>query len=117
MQHKSFDDMACPIARSLDKVGEWWSILILREIHKGRQRFDELQSGLGIGSATLCRRLNRLVEVGLLERRVYSHRPLRHEYVLTDAGRDFRPVLQAFLAWGHKHALPHDDAAEAAPSA
>ncbi|MFS2139539.1 winged helix-turn-helix transcriptional regulator [Duganella sp. Dugasp56] len=98
--------MACPIARSLDKVGEWWSILILRECSYGETRFDAFQKNLGISPNMLARRLNDLVDAGLLERRRYSERPPRDEYVLTEAGCDFRPVLLALLAWGNKHFAP-----------
>src|ERR1700712_3577634 len=106
MQHKSFEDMPCPIARSLERVGEWWSILILRDAFRGGTRFDQFQKSLGIAPNMLTRRLNGLVEAGLLERRRYSERPPRHEYVLTERGRDFRPVLWALLAWGNKHFAP-----------
>ncbi len=112
MHRTCFKDMACPIARSLEKVGEWWSILILRDAYRGMTRFDEFQKSLGTSTNTLTRRLNSLVEQGLLERRKYSEKPLRHEYVLTEAGRDFAPVLQAFTAWGRQHAQgpPHSTA-------
>jgi DNA-binding HxlR family transcriptional regulator len=106
MRRKSFGDMQCPIARSLERVGEWWSILILRDAFQGSTRFDQFQESLGIAPNILTRRLNSLVEAGLLERRRYSERPPRHEYVLTDAGRDFRPVLWALLIWGNKHFAP-----------
>jgi DNA-binding HxlR family transcriptional regulator len=109
MYRKSFKDMTCTIARSLDKVGEWWSILILREAYMGNTRFDDFQKSLGIGTNTLTRRLNRLVDEGMLERRLYCDRPPRYEYVLTEAGRDFRHVLDAFDAWGEKHAAPGSD--------
>ena len=69
---QSFGRMACPIARSLERVGEWWSILILRDALHGLTRFDEFQKGLGIAPNMLARRLNALVEAGLLERRRYS---------------------------------------------
>ena len=103
MRRKSFGSMQCPIARSLERVGEWWSILILRDATHGLARFDEFQESLGIAPNILTRRLKALVEAGLLERRRYSERPPRDEYVLTQAGRDFRPVLWALLAWGNKH--------------
>jgi DNA-binding HxlR family transcriptional regulator len=106
MQHKGFDTMPCPIARSLERVGEWWSILILRDAFKGVSRFDQFQKSLGIAPNMLTRRLNTLVESGLLERRLYSEKPPRHEYVLTPRGRDFRPVLWALMAWGNKHFPP-----------
>src|SRR6187549_3884360 len=103
MRRKSFGDMPCPIARGLERVGEWWSILILRDAFYGLTRFDEFQTSLGIAPNMLSRRLNALVEAGLLKRRRYSLRPPRYEYVLTERGRDFRPVMQAMLAWGNRH--------------
>jgi DNA-binding HxlR family transcriptional regulator len=106
MQHKSFGNMQCPIARSLERVGEWWSILILRDAFQGLTQFDQFQKDLGIAPNMLSRRLNALVEAGLLERRRYSERPPRDEYVLTERGRDFRPVLWALLAWGNRHFVP-----------
>jgi DNA-binding HxlR family transcriptional regulator len=106
MQRKSFGDMPCPIARSLERVGEWWSILILRDAFHGLTRFDQFQKSLEIAPNMLTRRLNALVEAGLLERRRYSERPPRDEYLLTERGRDFRPVLWALLAWGNKHFAP-----------
>jgi DNA-binding HxlR family transcriptional regulator len=107
MQHKDLSrNTQCPIARSLDRVGEWWSILILRDAFHGLTRFDQFQKRLGIAPNMLARRLATLVDSGLLERRLYSERPPRHEYVLTERGRDFRPVLWALLAWGNKHFCP-----------
>ena len=79
MQRKSFGDMQCPIARSLERVGEWWSILILRDAFHGLTRFDQFQKSLEIAPNMLTRRLNSLVEAGLLERRPYSERPPRDE--------------------------------------
>jgi DNA-binding HxlR family transcriptional regulator len=106
MQRKSFGQMRCPIARSLERVGEWWNILILRDCFDGRTRFDEFQKSLGISPNMLSRRLNGLTESGLLERRQYSERPPRFEYVLTASGRDFRQVVLALLVWGNKHFAP-----------
>jgi DNA-binding HxlR family transcriptional regulator len=106
MRRKSLGNMQCPIARSLERVGEWWSILILRDAFHGLTRFDQFEESLGIAPNILARRLNSLVEVGLLERRRYSERPPRDEYVLTESGRDFRPVLWALLAWGNRHFAP-----------
>ena len=106
MHRKNLDSMPCPIARSLERVGEWWSILILRDALHGLRRFDEFQKSLGIAPNMLTRRLNALVDAGLLERRRYSERPPRDEYVPTARGRDFRPVLIALLAWGNKHFAP-----------
>jgi len=84
--------MACPIARSLERVGEWWSILIIRDALHGFTRFDQFQKSLNIAPNMLTRRLNALVDTGVLERRLYSDRPPRYEYILTEKGRDFRPV-------------------------
>jgi DNA-binding HxlR family transcriptional regulator len=106
MQHKSFADMQCPIARSLERVGEWWSMLILRDALRGARRFDEFQKSLAIAPNMLTRRLNSLVESGLLERRRYSDRPARYEYVPTECARDFRPVLLMLISWGNKHFAP-----------
>jgi DNA-binding HxlR family transcriptional regulator len=106
VQRKSFGNMKCPIARSLERVGEWWSILILRDAFYGLSRFDEFQESLGVAPGMLARRLNALVSSGLLERRRYSEHPPRDEYVLTERGRDFRPVLLALLAWGNRHFAP-----------
>ncbi|SEH41584.1 winged helix-turn-helix transcriptional regulator [Magnetospirillum fulvum] len=106
MQRKSFDTMQCPIARSLERVGEWWSILILRDCFQGLTRFDEFEKSLGIAPNMLTRRLNNLIEAGLLDRRQYRERPPRFEYVLTDRARDFQPVLVALLVWGNKHFAP-----------
>jgi DNA-binding HxlR family transcriptional regulator len=103
MQRKSFADMSCPIARSLEQVGEWWSILILRDAFAGKTRFDEFQQSLGIAPNMLARRLASLVQAGMLERRPYSTRPPRDEYVLTERGRDFRTVLVALLTFGDRH--------------
>jgi DNA-binding HxlR family transcriptional regulator len=106
MQRKTFGNMQCPIARSLERVGEWWSILILRDAFHGLTRFDQFQKNLDIAPNMLTRRLHALVASGLLERRRYSERPPRYEYVLTERGRDFRPVLWALLSWGNKHFAP-----------
>jgi DNA-binding HxlR family transcriptional regulator len=103
MRRKSFHKMLCPIARSLERVGEWWSMLIMRDALHGMTRFDEFQTSLGIAPNMLTRRLNSLVDAGLLERRRYSERPPRYEYVPTPRGRDFFPVLVALLNFGNKH--------------
>jgi DNA-binding HxlR family transcriptional regulator len=103
MQRTNLESTQCPIARSLERVGEWWSILILRDAFQGISRFDDFQKSLNIAPNMLTRRLRALVEDGLLERRPYSDKPARHEYVLTPCGRDFRPVLLTLMAWGNRH--------------
>ena len=106
MHRKHFGNMQCPVARSLERVGEWWSILILRDAFHGLSRFDEFEKSLDIAPNMLTRRLTALVEAGMLERRRYSEHPPRYEYVLTERGRDFRPVMLALVAYGNKHFAP-----------
>jgi DNA-binding HxlR family transcriptional regulator len=103
MQHVDFSEMDCPIARAWGRVGEWWNILILRDAFHGLTRFDQFQRSLPIAPNMLTKRLNGLVESGWLERRLYSERPPRYEYVLTEKARDFRPVLIAMMEWGNRH--------------
>ncbi|WP_235471377.1 winged helix-turn-helix transcriptional regulator [Herbaspirillum hiltneri] len=84
-------------------VGEWWSILILRDCLRGLTRFDQFQKNLAISPNMLTRRLQTLVDAGLLERRRYCEHPPRHEYILTERGRDFRIVIAAMYDWGSRH--------------
>lgn len=104
MRHKSFEGMDCPTAQTLDQVGEWWSLLVVRDALHGLTRFDEFQRSLGISPNSLTRRLTELCDAGLLVRRRYQERPPRDEYVLTDRGRDLQPVVEAMAAWGRRHA-------------
>lgn len=99
----NFVESPCPIARSLACMGDAWSMLILRDAAFGLTRFDQFRTSLGIAPSILTKRLAVLTEEGLLEKRRYSERPPRDEYVLTDAGRDFLPVLVMIGAWGRKH--------------
>ena len=103
MRRTSFADSECPIALGLEAVGEWWTILILRDVFDGFTRFDDLQRNLGISPSMLARRLTALTDAGLLERRRYSERPPRDEYVLTERGAAFQPVLLALYAWSEGH--------------
>ncbi len=93
----------CPVARSLAAVGDTWSMLLLRDAHSGLTRFDQFRKSLGIVPTMLTKRLKALTDDGLLEKRLYSDRPPREEYVLTEAGRDFLPVLMMLGAWAHRH--------------
>jgi DNA-binding HxlR family transcriptional regulator len=106
MRRKSFEALQCPIARSLERVGEWWSILILRDAFLGATRFDQFQKSLDIAPNILTRRLVALVEAGMFEKHRYSEHPPRDEYRLTERGRDFRSVLWTLLAWGNRHLAP-----------
>ncbi|WP_275272003.1 winged helix-turn-helix transcriptional regulator [Limnobacter sp. P1] len=103
MDSKNISENPCPIARSLAFVGDAWSILILRDAHAGVTRFDHFRKSLGIAPTMLTKRLAVLTEEGLLEKHRYSEHPPREEYLLTEAGRDFLPVLFMIGAWGRKH--------------
>ena len=100
MRRTRFDDSPCPIARTTDLIGDWWTPMVLREAFLGRRRFDDFQQALDLSRGVLAQRLGRLVEEGLLEKRLYVERPPRHEYVLTEKGRAFYPVLAAMWRWG-----------------
>lgn len=106
MQRTRLQDMPCPVARSLERVGEWWSILILRDAFQGLTRFDEFQQSLQLSPTILTRRLKYLVESGILEKRLYHSRPARYEYLLTERGTDFFPVIAALFQWGNQHFAP-----------
>lgn len=93
----------CPVARALLRVGDTWSMMILRDAGFGATRFDQFRASLGIAPNILTRRLAALTEHGLLAKRRYSERPPREEYVLTEKGRDFLPILAAIGAWGRKY--------------
>lgn len=94
--------MNCSVARTLEIVGEWWSMLIIREAFFGIRRFDDMQERLGIARNVLAARLHSLVEDGILERRLYQERPERFEYRLTEKGFDLYPVLVAMMRWGDR---------------
>ena len=102
MLNRTYDGQDCSIARTLEVVGERWTLLILRDTFLGIHRFDDLQRDLGLSRKVLSERLKHLVEEGMLERRAYSERPPRHEYVLTRKGLEFIDVLIAMAAWGDR---------------
>lgn len=103
MDTEKFSNGTCPVARALLRVGDSWSIMILRDAAYGATRFDQFRTSLGIAPNILTRRLASLTENGLLEKRRYSLRPPRDEYVLTEKGRDFLPILAVIGAWGRKY--------------
>jgi len=102
MQRTDFGEMTCSIARTLDVIGEPWSPLVLRNIYIGITRFDQLQQSLGISRKVLTDRLKWLTSKGVLERRQYSARPPRQEYVLTAKGLELFEVLMVMVAWGDR---------------
>jgi DNA-binding HxlR family transcriptional regulator len=106
MERKSFSDMHCSVAQCLEIVGEWWSLLIVRDAFLGVTRFDDFQQRLGISRNVLNQRLAGLMEAGVFVKVPYSEHPPRHDYRLTDRGRDLWPVLTTMRQWGDKHAAP-----------
>lgn len=106
MQRTSFTDVNCSIAQCLEVVGEWWSLLVVRDAFLGVSRFDDFQARLGISRNTLNQRLAHLVEHGVLEKVPYQDHPPRSEYRLTEKGRDLWHVLTAMRQWGDRWAAP-----------
>ena len=97
-------NQTCPIARTLDIVGDRWTLLIVRDLFLGRTRFSQfLASSPGLPTKLLSDRLQKLERQGLIERSVYSQHPLRAEYRLTEEGRSLAPVIQAIVDWGLEH--------------
>lgn len=103
MLKRTYKGQNCSIARSLELVGERWTLLIIRDAFLGLRRFDEFQESLGVARNVLTDRLNRLVAEGILERRAYSERPPRFEYRLTKKGRELAVPLLALMQWGDRH--------------
>jgi DNA-binding HxlR family transcriptional regulator len=103
MLGNAYEDQVCSVANALDVVGERWSLLILREVFMGVRRFDEMQADLGIARNVLQKRLTRLVEQGVLEKRIYQERPTRSEYRLTQKGLDLWPTLVSLMQWGDRY--------------
>ena len=104
MTGRDIRDRRCSLARAAGSVGEFWTLLVLRDLWSfGPRRFDELQAGLSVSTSTLANRLGRLVEHGVVARRPYQQSPERFEYCLTDAGTDLVPALLVLTAWGDKY--------------
>ncbi len=99
----------CPIAASLEVVGERWALLVIRELVLGSTRFTDIVRGTGAPRDRIAARLKVLEEAGVVERRAYQDHPVRHDYALTESGRALVPVLDALLAWGVEHAVAPDD--------
>src|SRR3954469_2943711 len=108
MLGRSYEGQVCSVARTLEVVGERWTLLIVRDAFFGVRRFDDFQRSLGIARNVLQGRLERLVEEGILERVRYQERPERFEYRLSEKGIDLWPVMVSMLTWGDKHAATED---------
>jgi DNA-binding HxlR family transcriptional regulator len=105
MRKVSFADMNCSIAQTLELVGEWWTLLIVRDVFLGVRRFDDFVERLGISRNVLTDRLDKLVDAEILERRPYDVGRGRYDYVLTDRGRALWPVLTSLRQWGDEWLL------------
>jgi DNA-binding HxlR family transcriptional regulator len=106
MLRRTYDGQNCSIARTLEVVGERWTLLIIRDALLGVTRFDGFLARLPIARNVLSDRLNGLVEHGVLARVQYQDRPPRHEYVLTSRGRELTPVILSLMEWGDRHLAP-----------
>jgi DNA-binding HxlR family transcriptional regulator len=103
MRHKSFKANLCPVARSLDTIGEWWSLLIVRDALYGIRRFSDFQKSLGLAKNILSARLKKLVACGIMEQVPASDGSAYQEYSLTQKGRDLFPVVVALRQWGEQY--------------
>ena len=112
VKRKSHEDMRCPIARPLDAIGDWWSLLIVRDAFAGKRRFGEFQKNLGLAKNILAARLRSLLAHGILETVPASDGSAYQDYVLTQKGRDLFPVLVALWQWGETYFF---DAGEPCP--
>ena len=102
-RRKSFGDADCPVARSLDVIGDWWSLLIVRDAFDGVRRFSDFQKGLSVSKGILAARLRELVARGVLEMEPASDGGAYQDYVLTAKGRDLFPLVVALRQWGEDH--------------
>jgi len=98
-----YPGQACSVAKSLEVIGERWSLLIVRDVMNGNRRFSGIQKSLGVARNVLSARLQRLIDEDILERRAYQESPPRHEYFLTEKGLDLWPALMALMHWGDRH--------------
>jgi len=103
MSKQTFADISCSIARAVDVIGQRWTPLIVRDLFAGMTKFEDIRRDLGIASNILAARLDGLERNGVVDRRQYQRAPVRHEYVLTDKGRDLYPVIASLLAFGDKY--------------
>ncbi|GAA3655703.1 helix-turn-helix domain-containing protein [Nonomuraea antimicrobica] len=106
MLPRTYPDINCSIARTLEVVGERWTLLVVRNALAGMTRFEKFQQSLGMAPNVLADRLSRLTDAGVLSQRQYSDRPARFEYVPTAKGRNLWPVLAAMVAWGDRYYAP-----------
>ena len=108
MLPRTYDNQVCSVARTLEVIGDRWTMLVVRDAFHGIRRFEEFQERLGIARNVLSSRLTRLVDEGVLEKRLYQDRPPRFEYRLTPKGVDLFPVMVSLMKWGDRHAPSPD---------
>jgi DNA-binding HxlR family transcriptional regulator len=106
MLGRTYEGQNCSVAKTLELVGERWTVLILREVYFGRRRFDEMAENLGIARNVLTARLQRLQDEGVLDKVAYQQRPARYEYRLTEKGLDLWPVLVTLMHFGDRYYAP-----------
>ena len=106
MQRKSLATASCPVARSLDVIGDWWSLLIVRDALRGARRFSEFERSLGVAKNILTTRLRKLVAAGILTTAPADNGSAYKEYLLTSKGKALRPVIRSLWAWGANHQFP-----------
>jgi DNA-binding HxlR family transcriptional regulator len=109
VKRTSHEATSCPIARSLDAIGDWWSLLIVRDAFRGKRRFGEFQKSTGAAKNILATRLHSLVDFGIMEMVPASDGSAYHEYLLTEKGLDLFPVVAALWQWGAKHFFEADE--------
>jgi DNA-binding HxlR family transcriptional regulator len=107
MRRTSFEDVNCSVAQCLEVIGDWWTMIVIRDVFMGVNRFDELQARTGISRNVLGERLTRLVDDGVLKKVPYQEHPVRYDYRLTEKGRDLWLVLTAMRQWGDRWAAPN----------
>jgi DNA-binding HxlR family transcriptional regulator len=103
MSHVVSEPRECSVARTMEVIGEKWALLAVREVFFGNRRFDQIIARTGAPRDTLTARLRTLVAAGVLERHPYQEHPVRHEYRLTQAGRDLYPVILTMMRWGDRY--------------
>lgn len=105
MRHAELAEKDCAIARTWAVIGERWTMMVLRELFRGSHRFEDIQAKLQMGRNVLADRLQQLEADGVIERRRYQERPVRHDYHLTQKGEDLYPLLLAVLRWGNRYTV------------
>jgi DNA-binding HxlR family transcriptional regulator len=110
LKRTGFAEAECPVARALDAIGDWWSLLIVRDAFDGLRRFGDFQRNLGIAKGMLSARLHKLVELDVLELVPASDGSAYQEYALTRRGRDLFPVIVGLRQWGEAHLYARGEA-------